>query len=94
MAGPSKPHLYTIDFFPPVPETQAASYLASFVATMKAGGGGAADDRVVLPTRCGIGSEGSSSGDDQVPGSDMNCGIQLAVAAATAVFSLGQSCSL
>lgn len=61
---------------------------------MKAGGGGAADDRVVLPTRCGIGSEGSSSGDDQVPGSDMNCGIQLAVAAATAVFSLGQSCSL
>lgn len=61
---------------------------------MKVGGRGAADDRVVLPARCGIGPEGSSGGDDQVPGGDTNCGIQLAVPVATAVSSLGQFCSL
>lgn len=47
------------------------------------------DDRVVLAARCGIGAEGSSGGDDQVPSGDKNCCIQLAVAAATAVSSLG-----
>lgn len=61
---------------------------------MKAGGRGAVDDRVVLPPRCGIGPEGSSGGDDQVPGGDSNCGIQPAVAAATAVSSLDQFYSL
>lgn len=44
--------------------------------------------------RCGIGPEGSSGGDDQVPGSDTNCSIQLAVAVATAVSSLGLFYSL
>lgn len=44
--------------------------------------------------RCGIDTKDSTSGDNQLPGSDAHCHMQLTAEVVTVVFSLGQFCNM
>lgn len=72
-------------------ETRAVTSPASSVAkTQQVTEGQQGWPRSHSWARCGVDTEGSSDGDNQVPGSEANCSLQLAAAAVTAVCSVGQ----